>query len=213
MNENENNVTPKSEVTIESKTENKPEVQSGDETYIKKLRDEAASERTKRQELEKTMADLKKFKEDREREELESEKKFKELADKERQAREDDSKKFKEELTKREQRFILAELKAEAVKAGILPEAIADLKLLANLSELTIDENDEVVGLSDFITKLKETKSYMFTKAESEEKPKRERATPPPSQKGEKPELNISNMSDEEWQAYKNSKLNRFSRF
>lgn len=212
MNENENEVTATSTVVTPEAQTTETETNQPEDGQITRLRNEAATERTKRKEAEKELGDLRKFKEERERADLESEKKYKELADKEREARESDKREFQEQLTKRDQRIILGELKHEALKAGMVPEAIADLKLLTNLSELSLDENDDVVGLSDFVTALKESKPYLFKSAE-DDKPKRERPSPPPGPKTDKVENDISKMSEDEWQRYKATKLNRFQRF
>lgn len=61
-----------------------------------------------------------------------------------------------------DQRIIRAELKAEAIKAGMVD--LDGLKL-ADLSAVKLDENGEVVGAGELMATLKEAKPYLFTQA------------------------------------------------
>ena len=60
---------------------------------------------------------------------------------------------------KANQRIIRAELKAEAVKLGIVD---IDALKLADTSKLTLDDNGEVVGATELIAALKVSKPYLF---------------------------------------------------
>lgn len=59
-----------------------------------------------------------------------------------------------------DQRIIRAELKAEAIKSGMVD--LDGLKL-ADLSAVKLDENGEVTGAAELMTSLKEAKPYLFT--------------------------------------------------
>lgn len=59
-----------------------------------------------------------------------------------------------------DQRIIWAELKAEAIKAGMVD--LDGLKL-ADLSAVKLDEKGEVVGALELMTSLKEAKPYLFS--------------------------------------------------
>lgn len=72
--------------------------------------------------------------------------------------------KAKETNAAAEQRIIRAELKAEAIKAGMVD--IDGLKL-ADLSSVKIDEHGQVVGAEDLMKGLKESKPYLFKEATS----------------------------------------------
>jgi len=72
--------------------------------------------------------------------------------------------KVKETHTAAEQRIIRAELKAEAIKAGMVD--LDGLKL-ADLSTVKLDEKGEVVGAEDMLKALKEAKPYLFKEASS----------------------------------------------
>jgi len=59
-----------------------------------------------------------------------------------------------------EQRIILAEMKVEAVRAGIVD--LDGLRLL-NLSELRLSDDGDVIGGKELITQLKHAKPWLFS--------------------------------------------------
>lgn len=67
--------------------------------------------------------------------------------------------KVQEATTKANERIIRAELKAEAIKAGMVD--LDGLKL-ADLSSVKLDEKGEVIGAADLMKSLKESKPYLF---------------------------------------------------
>ncbi len=71
---------------------------------------------------------------------------------------------IKEANTTAEQRIIRAELKAAAVKAGMVD--LDGLKL-ADLSNVKINEAGEVEGAEDLMKALKEAKPYLFSSTQS----------------------------------------------
>ncbi|KVC81394.1 hypothetical protein WI75_08565 [Burkholderia ubonensis] len=79
-------------------------------------------------------------------------------------AAEDADAKVKESHTSAEQRIIRAELKAEALKAGMVD--LDGLKL-ADLSGIKIDEKGEVTGATELMAALKESKPYLFKEVTS----------------------------------------------
>ncbi len=64
-----------------------------------------------------------------------------------------------EVTTAAEQRIIRAELKAEAIKHGMID---MDGLKLADLTSVKLDENGEVIGADELMAKLKEAKPYLF---------------------------------------------------
>jgi len=80
------------------------------------------------------------------------------------QAAADAAAKGKETNSAADQRVIRAELKAEAIKAGMVD--LDGLKL-ADLSTVKLDEKGEVVGAEDMLKALKEAKPYLFKEASS----------------------------------------------
>lgn len=122
--------------------------------YVQELRQENASYRTRAIEAEKKAqeaADAAKKREE------EAEARAKKAAD-------DADAKVKETHTSAEQRIIRAELKAEALKAGMVD--LDGLKL-ADLSSIKIDEKGEVTGATELMAALKESKPYLFKEATS----------------------------------------------
>ena len=77
------------------------------------------------------------------------------------------------------QRIIRAELKAEAIKAGLLD--LDGLKL-ADLSAVALDEHGEVSGAADVLHALKQAKPYLFgavgTTSRTQEPPKQREPKP-----------------------------------
>lgn len=108
--------------------------------YVKELRHESATYRTKAQEQEAIA------------------KAAKEAADK---AINEATEKLTAAEKAANDRIIRAELKAEALKAGMID--LDGLKL-ADLSKVTLDDKGEVVGAEEMMNALKEAKPYLFGK-------------------------------------------------
>lgn len=107
--------------------------------YVQELRAESAKYRTSAKDSAKAAEDAKA---DAERVKAEAEQKVTQA------------------VTVADQRIIRAELKAEAIKAGMVD--LDGLKL-ADLSQLKLDEKGEVVGAGDLMKSLKEAKPYLFS--------------------------------------------------
>lgn len=151
-----------------------PEPETFSKEYVKELRQENASYRTRAQEAEK---------------------KAQEAEDRAKKAGEDAEGKVKEATTAAEKRIIRAELKAEAIKAGIVD---LDGLSLADLSGVKIDENGEVVGGKEAIEKLKESKPYLFgTKKSTSSKDE------PPKPKDQGQPKSARDMDKDEWKKKK----------
>lgn len=98
-----------------------------------------------------------------------------------------------------DQRIIRAELKAEAVKAGMID--LDGLKL-ADLSKVKLSESGDVEGADALITALKEAKPYLFAHQGTTSSTH----TPPkPGDQGKK----VSEMTAEEYAAHKRSVLSQ----
>ena len=102
--------------------------------------------------------------------------------------------KVKETQTAADQRIIRAELKAEALKAGMVD--LDGLKL-ADLSKVKLNDKGEVEGAEDLMKALKESKPYLFkagtSTSSTDTKPK-------PTESKEK---SAKDMTDAEWKAEK----------
>lgn len=119
--------------------------------YVKELREENKGWHLKAQQLEKERDD------------------HKTAAEK---AAADAEGKIKEAHTAAEQRVIRAELKAEALKAGMVD--LDGLKL-ADLSKVKINEAGEVEGATELMEELKKAKPYLFAATQNSSTP----GTPP----------------------------------
>lgn len=119
--------------------------------YVKELREENKGWRLKAQQLEKERDD------------------HKTAAEK---AAQDAEGKIKEAHTAAEQRVIRAELKAEALKAGMVD--LDGLKL-ADLSKIKINDAGEVEGATELMEELKKAKPYLFGTTQNSSTP----GTPP----------------------------------
>lgn len=119
--------------------------------YVKELREENKGWRLKAQQLEKERDD------------------HKTAAEKAAQEAEG---KIKEAHTAAEQRVIRAELKAEALKAGMVD--LDGLKL-ADLSKIKINDAGEVEGAAELMEELKKAKPYLFGNTQNSSTP----GTPP----------------------------------
>ncbi len=92
-----------------------------------------------------------------------------------------------------DERFVLAELRAAAIRAGMLD--LDGLKL-ADLSSVTLSEAGEVAGAEALLDALKSTKPYLFRNVSTSS------TQPPPPR--EKPQAkSATEMSGAEWAAKK----------
>lgn len=137
--------------------------------YVTELRQENASYRTRAIEAERKAQEA----------EARATKAAEEAEAKAKKASEEADAKVKESHTASEQRIIRAELKAEALKAGMVD--LDGLKL-ADLSSLKIDEKGEVTGAAELMASLKESKPYLFKEPTSSTT---HAGDPPPKKKPE----------------------------
>ncbi|SDR37583.1 hypothetical protein SAMN05443245_5241 [Paraburkholderia fungorum] len=134
--------------------------------YVQELRQENASYRTRANDAERKAQEA----------ETKALKAQEEADAKAAKAASDADAKVQETHTAADQRIIRAELKAEAIKAGMVD--LDGLKL-ADLSAVKIDEKGDVVGAEDMLKALKEAKPYLFKEATSSSNP----GTPPAKEK------------------------------
>lgn len=131
--------------------------------YVQELRHESASYRTKAQE---------------------NERKAQEAEERAKKAAEEADAKIKEASTAAEQRIIRAELKAAALKAGMVD--LDGLKL-ADLSSVKLNEQGEVEGAEALMEAMKKAKPYLFQSTSStsntEPKPKPQDSKPADARK------------------------------
>lgn len=182
----------------------KPDDRKVDAEYASRLRREAENERKAREAVEKDRDELRKYREDRERKDLEEQKEFQKLADKERKLREDAEAKHKEELSARDKRYIRAEVRAAAIKAGILD---TDDVNAMDISDLRMDDAGNVIGVDEFVKAQAEKKPHWFKAAdEADDKSKQPPASKPKGTDKSKP-FDAAKMDDKEWAAYKKRML------
>lgn len=98
-----------------------------------------------------------------------------------------------EAYSRANERVIRAELKASAIKAGMID--LDGLKL-ADLSNVKLSDDGEVVGADEMLTALKESKPYLFKAATSTT------TTPTPKPSEQQPKK-ATEMDDKEWAAKK----------
>lgn len=146
----------------------KPEPETFSREYVKELRNESATYRTKAQEHEANANAAK------------------EAADK---AIAEATEKVSAAEKAANDRIIRAELKAEAIKAGMID--LDGLKL-ADLSKVTLDDKGDVVGAEDMLKALKEAKPYLFGATNSSNP----NGAPPPKPNETK---KASEMTEEEY--------------
>jgi len=153
---------------------NPPEPETFSKDYVRELRQESASYRTRAQEAERIA---------------------KEATDKAKADLETAENKVKEAATAAEQRIIRAEMKAAAIKAGMVD--LDGLKL-ADLSGVKLNEAGEVEGADELMAALKEAKPYLFASSQSTSQTSQK----PPKKDDSKPKT-AKDMTDEEWKAEK----------
>jgi hypothetical protein len=146
--------------------------------YVHELREENKSWRTKHQESEAAR---------------------KAAEDAAKKAGTDSEGKIKEVQTAADHRVIRAELKAVAIKAGMVD--LDGLKL-ADLSKVKLDDNGEVVGAEEMMAALKKAKPYLFGE------PSTSNGDKPPKPGEQKPKL-ATEMTREEYDAAKRKLVGR----
>lgn len=142
--------------------------------YVKELREENKSWRLKAQELESALAEKDKAVE---------------------QAQQQADEKVTEASKSAQDRIIRAELKAEALKAGMID--LDGLKL-ADLSEVTLSDDGNVEGAQEALERLKESKPYLF--GEPSKSSSSTKDVPP---KDDAKPKRATDMTPEEYQAAK----------
>ncbi len=158
------------------KVEDKPvdktkeiETPEGWRQHVSELRDENKRRRLNEEALAKKIAELEKADEARKRKDLEEEKRYREIAEGEVKKREESEAKSADAIKKAERRYIVAELKAQAVSLGIIdPDDVKSI----DISDLRVDDDGVVVGGKDAIESLKTKKPHWFKTEKTEpEKP------------------------------------------
>jgi hypothetical protein len=106
---------------------------------------------------------------------------------------------LREAIASHEERMLRAELKAEAVRAGMVD--LDGLKL-ADLGQLHIGEDGEVEGAAALMSRMRRSKPWLFAAASSSSA-----AAPPPSSP---PRQKLATeMTDDEWRAARQDLLRR----
>lgn len=164
---------------VATQTQTPPPVQTFSHEYVKELRQESAGYRLRATEAEKKAAEAAEAAKKAADEALERVKKAEEAA---------------------QARIIRAEIKAHAIKAGIVD---VDGLALADLSKITINDKGEVVGAEDAIEALRKAKPYLFTKTTASSGRAGE-GQPPKDQ--EHKAKRATEMSADEYRAFKRSK-------
>lgn len=148
---------------------NAPAAEHFSREYVHELREENKAQRIARQDAEK---------------------KAQEAADAAKKASEEAQAAIAKAQQASNERIIRAELKAEAVKAGVVD---LDVLKLVDLSKLKLNDQGDVEGAADLIKALKESKPHFFGASNSTEKGGKE----PPKGGDNKPKK-VSEMTKEE---------------
>lgn len=130
----------------------------------------------------------------------EAEKKAAEAAESAKKAAEEAEGRAKKAEEAAQARIIRAEMKAHAIKAGIVD---LDGLALADLSQVKINEQGEVTGADEAIAALKKAKPYLFTTTTGSGG--RAGSGQPPA-KGDDKQKRATDMTPEEYRAFKASK-------
>lgn len=145
----------------EVQTEVKAEAKTYPESYVKKIHTENAARRKEAEELRNK---LKEYEDKELAQETDLKKKIEALEkrDKQREAE------YGEKLTASERRYVRAEVRASAIREGIIdPDDVNSM----DLSDLRVDDEGNVSGVAELIAASKERKPHWFKSAKSEEKP------------------------------------------
>lgn len=127
--------------------------------YARQLRGREAYARTKLADAERERNELRTTVDARNAKDLEEQKKFKELADIEKQKRVDTEQDRDEKLKVSDIRYIRAEVRAAAIKAGIVdPKDVNNF----DVTDLRIDEDGNIVGVDEFVATQKTAKPHWF---------------------------------------------------
>ena len=154
--------------------------------YVKELRQENAGYRVRAQKAENDLAEAQK-----------SAATAKEASEK---AAKDADERAKKAEDAARARIIKAELKAFAIKAGIVD---IDGLALADLSAVKLDDKGEVIGADEAIAALKKAKPYLFTTTTASGG---KGGDGQPPKDGKAPPKRATDMTAEEYAAFKRSK-------
>ena len=160
------------------------------ESYVKKLHTENAGRRKREEEL---AAKLKEYQD----KEIEAETDLKKKVEHFEKRAKDVESEYKEKLTASERRYVRAEVRAAAIKAGIIdPDDVNSM----DLSDLRVDDDGNVLGVEDLIAAGKERKPHWFKGAKSEEKTeKAERKVVTPPRKSDPSSLDYGALPEDDF--------------
>lgn len=157
----------------------KPEPETFSKDYVRELRHESAGYRTKAQDAEK---------------------KAQEATDAAAKATKEADDKIAAATTAANDRIVRAELKAEAIKAGMVD--LDGLKL-ADLSKVKLNDAGEVEGAEALMEEMKKAKPYLFSTSTTTTSTEKK---PPP--KGDE-KVDVTKMTAAEYKAHKQELLNK----
>jgi hypothetical protein len=132
-----------------------------DEAYVKRLRDEAAAERTKHSEASAKLADYEKKQHEAEEKAAKEAGDWKKLAEDREKELTKSQLKFQEEMRQRDLRLIHTDLKEYCKTQGLTDEAFNKLDKLIDLDKVKY-EDGKVVGHEEQITALKTEMPFLF---------------------------------------------------
>jgi hypothetical protein len=127
---------------------------------IKKTRSDAQKAKDKLTELSSKLSDKEKAEQEHQRKQDEENGNFKNIAKSEKAQREA----LEQKITLKNERIMKAELRNAAIKEGIIEPSDVDL---FGVEGLSIDENDDVVGVEKRIKELKKSKPHFFKAADA----------------------------------------------
>jgi hypothetical protein len=177
------------EATQETKAE-KIEAKMYPESYVKKIHTENAARRKREEEL---SLKLKEY----EDKELAAETDLKKKAEALEKRIKDTEAEYAQKLSAADKRYIRAEVRAAAIKAGIID---ADDVNSIDLSDLRIDDEGNVTGVDELMAAHKERKPHWF-KGERKPDEKVERKVTPvtPQRKTGESSTDYATLGDDDW--------------
>lgn len=169
-----------------------PEEKTFAREYVEKLRRSNA-------ELEKNYRELKVKQDTAEAKVLEDEKRFRELYEKSQSERDAEKRQFMDELTARDKRAVMGEVRAAATSSGIIDAA--DIKLL-DMDNFKLEDDGTVAGLTEAMADLKKRKPYLFNDTKvTVDKANKEKAIAPADKGGDPEAKNWMTASDDDFKA------------
>lgn len=173
--------------TTETKSESTPKMY--EESYVKKIHTENAARRKREEEL---RAKLKEYEDKEIAAETDLKKKLEHF---EKRAKDIESE-YQQKLSASDKRYVRAEVRAAAIKAGIIdPDDVNSM----DLSDLRLDDEGNVTGVDEMIAASKERKPHWFKAEKKAEEKEQKRTVTTPARKESDSSLDYAKVGDDDF--------------